>query len=62
MGVKKAAIGGLFSWANNFRHFPQNGLQNVTRFVIIYPKNKDAAAYGCGNTRKPMQVLAPPTQ
>ena len=30
--------------------------------AIICLKNKNAAAYGCANTRKPAQVLTPPTQ
>ena len=30
--------------------------------AIICLKNKNVAAYGCANTRKPAQVLTPPTQ
>lgn len=37
-------------------------LQHLGNLAIIDMKNKNAAAYGCGNTRKPMQVLVLPTQ
>lgn len=45
-----------FQSRRRFRHIPENHLQSRSILVIIILKNKNAAAYGCGNTHKPAQV------
>ena len=37
-------------------------MQSLEILAIIDMKNKNAVAYGCANTRKPMQVVTTPTQ